>query len=278
MTRASLTAGASAALLVLSGSSVAGAQWGEPQTSQQPGYGQQQQQPGYGQQQNNSGMSAGGLAPPESSSTPAEQQAEKDLKEAEEEDSGRGLEFFYINGEAGFMHVGLETFNSNDLVDAGTTKTKASGPVYGAGLGLRLVFITIGPRFRLANLDKYQTWSLNAELGIRIPLGNIEPYFTLGGGYSSIGTFDSNNVGQGINRNNVDITGYNVRGGLGLDIYLSPVLSIGANFSGEVMFLTRPGVDVDDVQNASSEEDVYKADGSSVGAGTAITGVLGLHF
>ena len=252
-------------------------------------------QPGYGQQQPSQGqppLQAGGLSPPSSGGAPPPSNqpptaTEQQLQKADREDSGRGLEFFWLNGEVGFTHLGLQTFKANDLVDAGVTKTNDSGLTYGGGLGLRLVFITLGGRFRLANLSEYQLWTLNAELGIRIPLGDLEPYFTFGGGYASMGSFGSGNLGSGLNSSDVDITGYNIRGGFGIDYYVTPVFSIGANLTGEMMGLTRPGVDPSKIQGSASggtgsaaeaESSVYAADGSSIGAAVTIAGVVGLHF
>lgn len=237
---------------------------------------------GYGQNQPGGGMSSGGLAPPSSQPRSAEgARTEQELDKADREDSGRGLEFFYINAEVGGEHLGLQTFKANNLVDAGVVKTSQTGLVYGAGLGLRLVFITLGPRFRIGTFDQWQLWTLNGELGLRIPLGDIEPYFTFGGGYASVGSFDSGNLGGKLNSDDVDITGYNIRGGFGLDIYLSSAFSIGANLTGEMLVLTRPGVDPSKLQATGTSADasqVYQADGSSIGAGVTLTGVVGLHF
>lgn len=262
-------------------SSLAGAQWAQPQPQQSWGAPPGQQQP-------NNGMNAGGLAPPSSQPGYADPNApstptERELEKADREDSGRGLEFFYFNAEIGGQHLGLQTFKANNLVDAGTVETTQTGLVYGAGLGLRLIFITIGPRFRLANFSKYDIWTLNAELGIHIPLGSVEPYFTLGGGYASMGSFGQKNIGAGLNSEDVDITGYNIRGGFGIDIYLSDTFSLGANLTGEMIALTRPGVDPSKLNTGGTTAgqaaaDVYAADGSSIGAAAALTAVAGLHF
>jgi hypothetical protein len=277
-------------LSILLSAGPAAAQNYPPPNSGQPGYGQPGYgQPGYGQGQpgQGSGMSSGGLAPPSGStgnSTPGAVQTEAELERAEREDSGRGLEFFYINAEVGGQHLGLQTFKANDLVDAGVVKTSQTGLMVGAGLGLRLVFITLGPRFRIGMFDQWQLWTLNGELGIRIPLGDVEPYFTFGGGYASVGAFDSGNLGGALNSDDVDITGYNIRGGFGIDLYLSSAFSIGANLTGEMLVLTRPGVDPSKLQGSTSggtgaaAAEVYAADGSSIGAAVTLSGVAGLHF
>src|SRR4051812_35354247 len=104
-------------------------------------YGAQQQQP-QGEQ-----MQAGGVAPPAGSSTDQESaQTEQKLDDADKKDSGRGLEWFYLNAEAGFEHLGLQTFKTGLLVDPAIVSTTQTGGLVGAGLGLRLVFLTIGPR------------------------------------------------------------------------------------------------------------------------------------
>lgn len=271
-----------AALMTLTVPAMASAQgWGQPQP--QP----QQQQPGWGAPQPG-GMNAGGLAPP--SSNPGDPYAqngpggqsgptEQELAKADKEDSGRGLEFFWLNAEVGGEYLGLQTFKANNLVDAGTVKTKQTGLLYGAGLGVRLVFITLGARFRLGQFSEWDLWTLNAELGIHIPLGMVEPYFTFGGGYASMGAFDSGNLGGSMRSEDVDIKGYDIRGGFGVDIYVSDTVSIGGNLTGEMLALTRPGVDPKRLQGSTAtQQDVYKADGSSIGAGVTLTGVVGLHF
>lgn len=247
------------------------------------GYGSQPQysgQPPGGQQ--GSGLESGGLAPPSPMEQPPESaQTEEQLAEAEEEDKGRGLEFFYLDVEGGFEHLGLETFKADKL---GVQTTKQTGWMVGAGLGLRVIFLTIGPRFRLASFSDYQLWTLNGELGLHIPLGNLEPYFTLGGGYASLGSFSAGNIGAGLNSKDVQITGYNIRAGGGLDYYVTPVFSVGASVSWELLGLARPGVDPNKLSGsgqagaAGAQAALYAADGSSLGSAFTGSIVLGLHF
>lgn len=239
--------------------------------------------PQQGQPQEGQGLQAGGLAPPPPmEQDPESAQTEEKLQQAEEEDAGRGLEFFWINAEVGGEHLGLQTFKANNIVDAGIVETSQTGLVYGGGLGVRLLFITVGARFRLGDFSAWQLWTLNGEVGLRFPLGNIEPYFTLGAGYASLGAFGAGNLGGGLNSENVDITGYNIRGGGGIDWYVTPVFSIGASLTAEMIGLTRPGVDPSLLMGmgtpSGAEGQVYLADGSSLGFGVTLTAVLGLHF
>jgi hypothetical protein len=240
------------------------------------------------QEENPAGLEAGGLTPPGGSApnpyySVEGMSPERELAEADEKDSGRGLEFFWINGEAGYEYLGLQTFSSNSLVDSGLVATTQSGPMFGGGLGLRLVFLTVGPRFRFAKFGEWDHWTLNAELGLHIPVGRFEPYFTFSGGYATVGSLASNNI---VNSDDVDISGWDLRGGGGLDIYLSKMFTIGAAVTGELLFLTRPGVDPSAFTNPSAQagtneasiQTVYEADGSSVGAATSGSFVVGLHF
>lgn len=226
------------------------------------------------------GLSAGGLAPPaplEEQPTAGDQQTTARLAEADREDSGRGLEFLYLNGEAGVTYLGLQTFESHQLVDARLVATSGVGPTYGAGVGVRLVFLTLGGRFRLMDFADYQLWTLGAELGLRIPLGAVEPYFTVGAGYAKLGAFDGSKLSEGLSAGDVSAGGYDLRAGLGVDVYLSNTFSLGAVVSGELLGLSREGVQPKQ-GSLPQEQEVYARDGSSVGGALSAMGVVGLHF
>lgn len=233
-----------------------------------------------------SDFSTGGLTPPppiEGGSYDANpSQTEAFLRESEEKDSGRGLQIFWLNAEAGYEYLGLQTFRAKDLVDADVVGTNQGGLALGAGLGVRLVFITLGARFRLGSFQDWQIWTLNAELGLCMPFGPLEPYFTFGGGYASLGSFDTSSVGAALDEAGVQVRGFDLRGGAGLDVYLADNFSVGANVTGELLFLTRPKVDESDLSGSTPEEElaaeVYAKDGSSIGGGVTGSVVLGLHF
>jgi hypothetical protein len=231
-----------------------------------------------------SGLNAGGLTPPGGGTDDAyvpPPTVEEDLATAEKEDSGRGLEFVWLNAEAGIEFIGLQTLHANHLVDADLVESEQLGPVFGGGFGVRLVFLTLGPRFRFGSFPAWQLWSLDGELGLRIPIGRVEPYVTLAGGYVSAGALAANDILGG---GEVAIHGANVRLGGGVDFYLSKAFSLGVAGTGEALFLTRPGVDptalatADLGPDASSVQDLYAADGSGVGMALTGVAVVGLHF
>jgi hypothetical protein len=245
-----------------------------------------------------SGLQAGGLAPPGVGTStgptnydPSTATTQQTLREAEAKDSGRGLEFVWLNAEVGYGIVGLQTFSKNNLVDAGFTQTHQQGFVLGVGAGVRLIFLTLGPRFRFGTFDKWQIWSVDLEAALHLPLGRVEPYFTLGGGYSSVGSFATSSTGWDMSGAGVSIHGWNVRLGFGMDVYLTKFVTIGGNLTGDALFLKRPKSDK--VQggtcanpNACTQAEldiqsrgaVYNSDGTSVGAGMTATLLVGLHF
>jgi hypothetical protein len=236
-------------------------------------------------------MQAGGLAPPPPMEGPAPGPAPapsattKELDEAKEKDSERGLEFFYFNVEGGFEHVGLTTFNvDEDKLTAGLIATSSSGGVVGAGLGLRLIFLTLGARARAGFFSDWQLFSVGGELGIHIPLGNFDPHFDFGFGYAGLGSLTSAVSGAS---DAISIRGFYARAGGGLDYYVTPAISLGLNASWELLGLTRPGLSLTEAQRIQNDpaadpqktkDTLLQADGTSYGAAIAITGVVGLHL
>jgi len=211
-------------------------------------------------------LQAGGLKPPEAvqsdSSSTAPSQTEATLDRADKEDSGRGLSFVWLKAEAGPEYLGLQTLKAKGLVDNSVIHSKDLGMVYGAGLGVRLLVFTLGARFRFGNFPDWQTWSLNAEGGMHIPLGRVEPYFTFGGGYASLGAYNKDKL-NGLSLNAAH--GFDVRAGAGVDWFLTNTFSVGGNLTGEVLYLSRKASDP-------------VPSGSGIGAGATLSAVLGLHF
>lgn len=236
------------------------------------------------------GLSAGGLAPPPPLGEEQDPNAPPPVDPSypppeEEKDSGRGLTWVWFNFEGGFQHVGLQTFNvDEEALTAGFVDTSASGGVIGAGLGVRLLFVTLGPRVRLGFFPDWQLFSLGGELGFHIPIGNLEPHFDLGFGYTGLGSVSSAVSGAS---DALDISGYHARIGGGLDYFITPAFSVGGNFSWELLALTRPGLSPEEVANLEAETSgtpeeqraqVLGLEGSGYGSAVAITAQLGLHF
>jgi hypothetical protein len=125
-------------------------------------------------------------------------------------------------------------------------------------------------RFRLGSFSEWQLWTLDAEGGFRIPLGRLEPYFNVGAGYASLGSFSTSAPAA----SKASAKGFDARLGAGIDYYLTNTFSLGANLSGDLLFLSRSAK----TSASGNEAAVYGKDGSSIGAGGTLTAVVGLHF
>ncbi len=242
-----------------------------------------QTQPAYGQpaatapantgdpSASDSNLEAGGLRPPGELETeeagPTE--TEQELEKGDQEDSGRGLEFVWLNGEAGYQHVDLLSLNDDNLAP-GLDKDSQDGFVFGGAAGVRLLYFTVGARFRLGSFDTYQLWSILGEVGMHFPLGDLEPYFNVGAGYASVGSFATDSM-KDLAGGDVKIRGFDVRAAVGVDYYLSRTFSLGAQASGDLLFLSRPSV-------SASSTAGYAEDGSSTGTSYQLTALAGLHF
>jgi hypothetical protein len=211
-----------------------------------------------------------------------------EVEEEEEEKDEFGSEVLWVDARAGYTFMDMVTFDaSNGLLTAGLIPTGAGGPSVAMGLGVRLWFVTLGPRVTLAMLhpddrENFNVWSVDGEIGLRIPLGRVEPHLTFAVGYSALGGIDDAvaPIGDGF-----DIEGANLRLGLGLDVYITEYLSVGADVTGEVIALSRPGVPLEDVLEAKgvgtvneAEAEILEADGASTGAAVSVLGGLGVHF
>ena len=195
----------------------------------------------------------------------------------------------YLDAEAGVESVQLRTFFANfDSVSAGFLPSSGFGPTARIGTGLRLGFLTLGLRGRLAQFDDpstvgpWQIWSLDAEVGVRVPLGRWEPHFVLAGGYSTFGGIGS--AVDGLS-NGLDVRGVDVRVGAGLDCWVTHTISVGRDVDSELLAIARPGISVRDLATAQqvgtvdqAKARVLEANGSSVGAASSLSANVGVHF
>jgi hypothetical protein len=223
------------------------------------------------------GLQAGGLKPPDAvpsdASTAPPNPTEASLDLADTEDSGRGLEFVWLNAELGPEYLGLQTLRAKGLVDSQQIHSKDLGMMYGAGLGMRLLVFTFGARFRFGNFPDWQLWTLNAEAGLHIPIGRVEPYVTLGGGYASLGAWNESKGGADMKQAH----GFAARAAFGIDFYLTNTFSIGGNFTGDMLFLSRASDNIV-VRPPSGVPSPPPDGGSGIGLGGTLSAVFGLHF
>ncbi len=202
----------------------------------------------------------------------------------ESQDSGLGLEWVYLNADAGFAYTNMESLSATNLALA---KASSAGGAFGIGAGVRLLFFTLGVRARDLQLSAFNLWELNAEAAFHIRIWRIDPYFGVRGGYAFVGELGSTsvNVLSGSSTSDVSVHGVNVGPMFGIDVYLSSLVSIGGDANAEFLFLKRPaaplpaGVTQADVMMLPpQQQQLYQLSGSSVGFGVIATAHLGLHF
>jgi hypothetical protein len=105
----------------------------------------------------------------------------------------------------------------------------------------------------------------------------------VGAGYARVGSYDAGTITPSVHSDDLDIDGFNVRLGGGLDYYITPRFSVGLSLSAELLSLYRsqvsgvavPAAPANDAQRANA---VYGREGSGLGWAFASAAVLGLHF
>ncbi len=237
------------------------------------------------------------LAPP----PPMQQQApppaatEQKLDDSKKEDSGRGIEFVYVNAQVGGVFDAIGTFNNSLAIQ----QTNAGGAMLGAEAGIRFVWLTLGARFRYDTLPSaFNIWQLDAVLGFHIPLGRWDPYVSIHGGYSAIGTLDPSNfkasdiapcatcTSQDA-ANGFSSKGANVGFSVGVDYYLAKFFSIGVDAGFEFLFLHRDPLAIPTAcsqdptgscQAAVQSNPLYQNSGDAAGVSVMASAHLALHL
>jgi hypothetical protein len=210
------------------------------------------------------------------------QAGQPDIPPDESQDSGLGLEWIWLNADAGYAYTNLASFSQSAL---GLQQTASSGPVVGVGVGARLLFFTVGVRARDLILDNIgNLWEIGGEAAFHLRVWHIDPYFGVRGGYNFVGSLDQASVGSvtGSSSPSVSVHGFNVGPMVGIDYYFAHWISIGADVDAQFLFLQRPqialpaGISASKVPPQYSQ--LYNESGSSAGFQITPTAHLGIHF
>jgi hypothetical protein len=184
----------------------------------------------------------------------------------------KGPDLLFLETETGVSYVGLQTLNVERNVIPTATRSEDVGGVFGVLGGLKLLFLSVGPHARFGRFQDWDLWTLNLDVGFHAPLGVVEPYLRLGGGYARLSrAFDKVRNGGSLRSD-----GYNLSLALGADYFVTSYLTIGGRISGELIGLHRAGVNLDTQDGLVN--DYLKYDGAALGV--AMSGVLslGLHL
>lgn len=218
-------------------------------------------------------LTAGGLVVPSKLSDQGDRRSaiERDLDEADEKDAGRGLSFAWLAGNVGYGFFGLNTLGAGGLLGP-DERGSARGPLVSVGAGVRLLYFTTGARFRYGFLSNYNLLTLLLEVGVRIPLGALEPYVAVGGGYAAARGIQLQRFSESLAAH-----GGAIRLAGGVDYFFSETFSVGAELSGEALFLRRAAQDASESCSANNDCP-YLQRARATGAGVSMAMSFGFHF
>ena len=213
----------------------------------------------------------------------------RQLDQAKQDDSGRGLTWLWIDVNGGFEQLGMQALNGgNQGFVAGFVKTSSSGGVVDAGVGAQLLLFTLLLRGRIGVFDSGQLYRVGPEVGFHVPLGRVEPHVALGVGYAGMGGLHETVALDSVAASAFSLRGFYARLDAGIDYYPTPVFSFGADVSAELLGLFRPALTADEVQlitaaaglstSLAKSAPLLLASGTGWGGTFAVTGVAGLHF
>lgn len=218
-------------------------------------------------------LSAGGLEVPGNFQAADEQEDEvtRELEEADRRDSQRGLEFAWLVGEVGLGVLDAAGLDRGELL-APTDPSGGVGVAYGGGLGVRLLYFTLGARVTGADVGTLRTLGVGGELGMKLPLGNLEPLVVLDVGYVGVSGLAAAQTMNGL----AGVEGLALNLGAGVDYYLSDQFSIGASLRFGAMFLGRPPQDP--ANFVGTMDPVYASGASGTGTSLALALRIGFHL
>ena len=181
-----------------------------------------------------------------------EAQAEGGVEHAQESESAAPPEGevdrveFFLAPEVVYrlMRVRKVTFESEENVVPKLIPSTSQGIAPALAVGVRLWFVSIGLRGELGMFqgvkgdafdNHFRFYNLDLELAFRAPLGRVEPWLLLGGGYSGLGGLSKMIDGS---RRSGQSQGGNLRAGLGLDVFFRERGLFGARLLVDGVFLS----------------------------------------
>lgn len=182
------------------------------------------------------------------------------------DDSRRGIEFVFAGLQGGATYASLEALHSSAPLALPSVSRSGFGVTGGARAGLRLLYLTAGPSFRITNFTDYMLWTLNLDFEWRIPLGLLEPYVGFGGGYARVASLDDPTPGAA----NTTVHGFDLRLAGGVDYYLASFFSLGASWTLEMLRVSRGA---SPAARSQVVDPIWQVGASALGLATT----LGLH-
>lgn len=213
--------------------------------------------------------SAGGLVAPDGDLEGSDSRSdiEAELEHADQADSGRGLEYVWLSGDVGLTVMDLAPFSRGAIFPG--HEESGAGVAYGGGIGARILYFTVGVRVHGMSLNAYSAWTVLGELGVRLPLGRLEPFGRVGLGYLGTGPVSANGA-------EASAGGFASRWSAGADYYFSDAFSLGLELSLDLASVSRGALDPALLDNG--DQSPYAAGASALSiSGSSLLNV-GFHF
>ena len=168
--------------------------------------------------------------------------------ENEDEDSW-GI--FWLEAQAGYSYANLIQFRSSNFIPE-AENLQGNGITAGGALGFRLYLFTIGVRANFSHYSDFNLSSAALDLGVHLPIPLVSPYLRVGFGYGWLGGADWDSTSL----RNASVQGLVIDGGLGVNIKLAPILSLGGGFDAAFLNLGRQSIrDAGSIATVDLEED-----------------------
>jgi hypothetical protein len=181
------------------------------------------------------------------------------------------MEFVFAGLQGGVTYASLEAIHADHPLALSSVPRSGAGVTGGAKAGLRLLYLTAGPSFRITNFSQFLLWTLNLDFEWRFPMGLLEPYLMFGGGYARVGSLHDPTPGA----KNTRIDGFDIRAGGGIDYYVSSGLSLGAGLTLEMLRLSRRASPLASTQTV---DPVWQVDASALGLAATMDVGAEVHF
>ena len=172
---------------------------------------------------------------------------------------------FWIDASTGAAYLRARRLN----IEHGIVQSNTLATAFRVGAGLRVEFFTLGVFLTHARFSDAPLSTGGMELGLRVPLGRIEPFLRALVGYAWEGATKPNQA---------EISGFALGGSLGLACFLQRHLSMELSFDGSIIAVAAHSIDLSDADQEAVDEARRKLERTSLARLSALRLGLTGHF
>lgn len=227
---------------------------------------------------------AGAAGAPSPASAPAASPAPAAATDAsgdEDENSRRDVrrnDVLWIEAGVGYAWIDLVQFTEENFLPS-IVRTSDEGMSYFGGIGFKVSLFAIGGRVTYQTFDAWDIGTAGLDVTLRIPAPIVEPWVRVGFAYTWMGNPDLSNGSIVLPTGEVDVDGFALDAGAGLDIFLAKRFALGIGFEAVILKLKRKGACGTLGSGCTGITDVdLTADGDATGLMLRPHVHLSLHF